>query len=437
MVRLEIKKTGINGEGIAFYRRKPVFIEGCLKDEIVECEPEDQGSFYRAKLKKILKKSPHRIRSECPFEHLCGACALMCVDYEEQLNIKKELLEGALYKYAGYSRKIEGTISSPEVLHYRNKCNLPVFEHDGRLVNALYRPGTNHPVLIDDCLIHDEGVEKIRKQILRVMNDHHLQAYRHKEKSGIRQLIVRGINEEYQAVIITGKDNIPEEVIDDLKKIEGLCSIFQGINTKKNPVNMMPEKLKKLYGKDRIAMKIGGYELFLSPQAFFQLNHLQAERIYQDVSNLVPENCGKAVEAYCGIGAISLFLGNKAKEVWGIELEEKAVNDAKENAKHNGFGNLHFICDDAPEALRKITKKEKIDVLVVDPPRTGLDERLLETLLKTRIGTVIYISCNPATLGKDLAVLMKKYSVELVRAYDMFPQTAHVESVALLKRSRS
>ena len=433
-MKLEIKKAGINGEGIGFCKRKPVFVEGCFPGETVECDIVDEGRHCRGTLKKICQKSPDRIRSVCRHDRKCGGCTLIALNYEGQLKIKKQLLQDALYKYASYEDEIDDIVPSGKLFGYRNKCNLPVIEHDGRLVSALYKQGSNHPALIEDCPVHDERIEEIRKQILKVLNRHHCHAYVHKQKSGIRQLVIRGFENQYQAVIITGNDDI-SELVDDLKQIKGLCSICQGINTRKNPVQLMPEHLKLLYGNGKIETDAGGYRLRLSPQAFFQLNKEQAERIYHDVSDLIEGKKSLIVEAYCGIGAISLYLHDKAERLIGIEVIDRAVKDARENAKINHFNHLTFVCDDASKALRKIAKKEEIDVLIVDPPRSGLDEEMLETLLKTKISQIIYVSCNPSTLGKDLGVLQEKYHIDHIRGYDMFPNTPLVEAVCLLTRS--
>ncbi len=434
-MKLEIRKAGINGEGIGFWKRKPVFIEGCFPGEVVECDIIDEGRHCRGTLKKIIHRSPERIKSICRHDRKCGGCTLMGLNYEAQLNIKKQLLKDALYKYASYEDEIDDIVGSGKIYGYRNKCNLPVVEHDGRLANALYKQGSNHPALIEDCPVHEEKIEEIRKEILDVLNKHHRHAYVHKEKKGIRQLVIRGFENEYQAVIITGNDDL-SELTEDLKRIEGLCSVFQGINVHKNPVQMMPEKLKLLYGKEKIETDAGGYRLRLSPQAFFQLNKEQAERIYRDVSGLIKDRKKLIVEAYCGIGAISLHLHDKAEKLIGIEVIDRAVRDARENAKLNGFDHLEFVCDDASKALRRIVKKEKIDVLVVDPPRSGLDSEILETLLKSKIDQIVYVSCNPSTLGKDLCVLQEKYHIDHVQGYDMFPNTPHVETVVSLSKVR-
>lgn len=436
-MRLKIVKAGINGEGIAFYKKKPVFIDGCFPDETVECQLEDQGRYYRGQLERIIIRSPYRITPQCHHQRKCGGCALMPLEYEQQLKIKKQLLEGALQKYADYYEDTGEVIPSPRQSHYRNKCNLPLIDHDGILVNAMYQQGSNHPALIRECTAHEEGLEKIRIEVLNVLNEHHCHAYNHKEKSGFRQLVIRGFDDEYQLVLITGNDNINKDLLKDLKKIDGIVSIFQGVNTHKNPVRLMPDRLHKLWGKDKIRLKTGNYELTLSPQAFFQLNHDQAERIYQDAADLLKDEAGTIVEAYCGIGAISLYLHDRAKELIGIEIIDSAVKDAQENAKLNGIDNTGFICGDAAKEIRKIAAGKKIDVLIADPPRTGLDGELIKTILKSKISQIIYISCNPATLGKDLDLLKSRYRIDSIKGYDMFPDTPHIETIVLLQKLNS
>lgn len=433
-MKLEIVKAGINGEGIAFFKRKPVFIEGCFPDEVVDADLIDEGRHYKGRLKAILKKSPDRIRPVCSYADKCGACALMGLKYDGQLAIKMQLLENALYKYAEYEGKIEGIVRSDDVYGYRNKCNLPIIDYNGKLVNALYKQGSNHPCLITTCFIHEESVEEIRRKILDVLNRYKLQAYDRREKKGMRQLIVRAFDKGAQAVLVTGNDTLKENVIADLKKIKGLKSMFQGINTVRDPIRMMPEKLRPLFGKEKIEVKSLNYELELSPQAFFQLNHKQAEQIYKDAAALIKEKQKLIIEGYCGIGTISLAMHDKAEKIIGIEIIEKAIKDAKDNAKKNKVENVEFRCGDAAKEIRKIVEKEKADVIVVDPPRTGLDDELLKTLLKSKAKQIIYISCNPSTLGKDLYILKKEYEIHLVRGYDMFPNTPLVETLVELVR---
>lgn len=433
-MRLEIKKAGINGEGIAFYKRKPVFIEGCFPEEIVEAKLYDEGRHFRGELLKVIRRSKNRVKVPCEHQTRCGGCALMPVSYSEQLKIKKQLLEGALYKYTGEDIDVGQIVPSEKQLFYRNKCNLPIVEKDGILINALYASGSNHPVYINHCLIHDLKLEEIRIRAMKVLNRHRYRQYDHHLKQGLRQLMIRGFDKQYQMVLITGKDIIDEDTINDLKKIDSLASIYQGINIHKSPINMMPDNLHLLYGEKKIQLKLGRYRLRLSPQAFFQLNQDQAEKIYEEVRNMIDEHCETIVEAYCGIGAISLYLSDKAKQVTGIEIVERAIQDAKENARLNNIDNTTFITDDAPKAIRRILKDQDIDVLVVDPPRTGLDDELLLSIMKSKIKKIIYVSCNPATLGKNLDVLSNRYRIEAIKGFDMFPNTPHVETVCLMSR---
>ena len=435
-MKLEIKKAGINGEGIAFYKRKPVFIEGCFPEEIVEAKLYDEGRHYRGELLKIIRRSKERIKVPCEHQRRCGGCALMPVTYSEQLKIKKQLLEGALYKYTGEDIGVGQITPSDKQLFYRNKCNLPIVEKDGVLINALYASGSNHPVYINHCLIHDLKVEEIRIKVMKILNKHKYRQYDHHLKQGLRQLMIRGFDKQYQMVLITGKDTIDEDTVNDLKKIDGLISVYQGVNTHKNPVKMMPEDLHLLYGEKKIQLKLGKYRLRVSPQAFFQLNQDQAEKIYEEVRSLIDDDCETIVEAYCGIGAISLYLSDKAKQIIGIEIVDRAIKDARENAKLNNINNTTFMTDDAPKAIRRILKEQSIDILVVDPPRTGLDDELLLSIMKSKIRKIIYVSCNPATLAKNLDVLTDKYHIETIKGFDMFPNTPHCEVVVSMSRGR-
>lgn len=431
---LEIKKAGINGEGIGYYMRKPIFISGCFPGEAVECVLHDKGRYYTGELKKIIKKSNKRMKPKCQYQGKCGGCALMPLKYLQQLLIKKQLLEEALNKYAGYKGEIEEVVGCNSFFHYRNKCNLPIVESEGKLVNALYKTDSNTPVIIDECILHDRKIEEIRKSILRVFNNHDYPLFSNKTKEGARHLVIRGFENEYQMVLVTGKEEIPLEIISELEDIDGLVSIYQGINTKKNPVTMMPDKLKLLSGSETINMKLKDYWFKLNPQAFFQLNYETAERIYDYVNSLIEEKCQTIVEAFCGIGAISLYLHDRAEKVIGIDLDRSAIKNARENCWLNEIDNVEFMAEDAGKALKKILKERSIDVLVVDPPRTGLSDDFIETVMSVDIERIIYVSCNPATLAKNLGILKKKYDIETVRPYDMFPNTPLVETVVSLNK---
>ncbi|MBQ9035931.1 MAG: hypothetical protein IJ115_00505, partial [Erysipelotrichaceae bacterium] len=204
-------------------------------------------------------------------------------------------------------------------------------DNNGKLANAMYKTGSNKPVIIEDCLLHDKKIEAIRKKVLEVLNEHHYPVYDNKVKKGVRHLVIRGFGDEYQLVLVTGQDTISREIISELENIRGIVSIYQGINTQKNPVKMMPDTLKLLSGEKTINMQLNDYYFKLSPQAFFQLNSETAGNIYEAINELITEKTGTIVEAFCGIGAISLYLHDRADKVISIDLDESAIKNAREN----------------------------------------------------------------------------------------------------------
>ena len=433
-MRIEIKKTGINGEGIGYLNRKPVFVSGCFPGEIVDVTiTSRQDKYSRGRVDKIIKRSPHRVESPCTVSSLCGSCPFIKLDYETQLRYKEEILSETMQKYCGFNGEAQHIVAS-EQFHYRNKVNMPVLaDGKGRLYNAMYRPNSNSPVQIDQCVLHGEKLEQIRIEVLKVLNRFKQKAYSNKEKTGIRQLVIRGFS-EFQVVLITGRNTITYQLAEALLAVDGVVSLYQGVNTRKNPVSMMPDKINFIAGKQDIDLHICGYDVRLHPQAFFQLNRSQGARIYEKVRELVAENVMLAVEAYCGVGVMSLMIHDKCDEVIGIELDRRAVDSAKKNAEINGITNVSFKCGDAGSELVRISRKKKPDLLIADPPRTGLSDEFIECVLKSDIKQIIYVSCNPATLARNIRDLESKYYRETVIPYDMFPNTPHIETVVSLKR---
>ncbi len=427
-MKVEFKKTGINGEGIGYFHKKPVFCDGVLEGETAEVKiTERNDRYYRAEVVEIIERSPQRVKPVCKNYQRCGGCELMICKYDQQLDIKKRLLQEALEKYAGYQGKVEDTIGSEKQLGYRNKCNLPVIERKGKLVNALYQKGTNKAVVIEHCYIHTKELEEVRCRVLDVLNKNHCLSYDQKTKKGIRQLVLRGFDDGFQLVLVTGQQQPSEKLLADLGEIREIVSLYQGIQTAKNPVNVMPEQLILLAGKESIQVHLDEFTLNLKPQSFFQLNQGQAMEIYRTLASLIDGQVGTIVEAYSGLGGISLYLHDKAKQIYGIEIEPNAVASASQNAKDNGFNHIHFIAGDASEQLTKLLQKQKVDILVVDPPRKGIDEKLLKTIAKKRISKILYVSCNPATLAKNIQFLNRNYRIEKVIPFDMFPQSPLAE----------
>lgn len=438
-MRVKIERMGINGEGIAFVNRQPIFIEGALPQEVVDIEITENNSRYRrGKIINIVQKSKDRVRCSCRYHRQCGACSLMHVTYQKQLQYKNEVLKESLKKYADIDAScVEAMVANDHSIGYRNSFKLPVkmiHGKGGKLSTGLYMQKTNYFVPVDHCLIHEEGLENIRKQLLQVLNRYHLNEYDYRKKRGIRTLIVRGFEGKYQCCIVSGEEELPKSCIEECLAIKGVVSLWQNINTVKRTVDLFGKKMIFLGGERQLSFHLNNLTLTLSPKSFFQLNTSQALKLYNIVATMVKDKNDFVVEAYSGIGAISLFIKDKAKEIVGIESVSDAVVNANANAKRNDAKNVSFVCGDAAEKLTKYSKKKTIDTLIVDPPRSGLDDAMIATIIKSKIRNIIYISCNPATLGKNLAVLQNYYQVERIVPVDMFSQTTHVECVVLLTK---
>lgn len=435
-MKVTIVKTGINGEGIGYVERTPVFVPGALVGEVVDITiTEKQKRYMHGKVNHVIQKSPSRIEAKCRIQHRCGGCPLMISRYPAQLEAKREVLKQSLIKYAQVNPKVvKDIIPSEENFGYRNQCKLPCAMVDGRLTTGMYIPNSNYFCEVPKCIIHEPGLERIREDILAVLNDFRLKAYDYHQKKGIRSLIIRGFNQQYQVTIVSGEHPLSEACIDALMQIKGLKSLWQSYHTVKKTPEMFGQKMMHLAGTRLLDLSFDGLSLHISPRSFFQLNTGQAKRLYQTIASFVPDKNDLIVEAYSGIGAISLYVKDKAKEVIGIESIKDAVVNANQNAKDNGADHVSFLCADAADKLVYLSKKRTIDTLIVDPPRSGLDDEMLYCILKSKIKNIVYVSCNPATLGKNLAYLQDRYRVVAVQPFDMFPHTPHVESIALLVR---
>ena len=437
-MKVTIKKTGINGEGIGYIDRMPVFVPQALIGEEVEIRIVDKQKRYAtAELLRVVKSSKNRIRPKCFIQNTCGACPLMIARYPAQLEYKQDLLKQSLIKYAQIDpRKVARVNASEDVFGYRNQFKLPCAMEEGRLVSGLFMPNSNYFIDVKKCWIHEDGLERVRMNIMHVLNTHDCVSYNPHDKKGIRNLVVRGFDNRYQCTIVTGNEELDERLISDLMRIKGLTSLWQSIHTIKKTPEVFGNKMMHLAGETSLAMELDGLKLRISPRSFFQLNSKQAVQLYRTIASMVKENNELIVEAYSGIGAISLYLKDKAKEIIGIESIKDAVVNANQNAALNGCEHVSFLCDDAANKLSYLSKKRSIDVLVVDPPRSGLDDAMLECILRSKIKNIIYVSCNPATLGKNLAVLCSRYNVDRIQPIDIFPHTPHVETVVLLSQQK-
>lgn len=447
---LKIKRLGINGEGIAYYKRLIIFVTGALPNEtIVARISKATPRFAEADLVKIIKKSPDRIIPPCPVYEECGGCQLQHLAYNKQLDFKKDLLRQALEKYKpdGYQDfELRDTLGMEDPWHYRNKAQFQLRKNKqtNQVEAGLYRADSHQLVPLKDCLVQEETTQKVINTVTKLLTKYDVPIYDERINAGIlRTLMVRiGIETgEVQVVLITKTKKIPKVnplIREITQRLPEVVSIMQNIQDKKTSVIMGDETIH-LWGKEVINEKIDEVSFELSPRAFFQLNPQQTKVLYQEAVNALDLSTPKTiVDAYCGVGTIGLSLAKRAKEVRGMDIISQAIDDAKKNAEAMNLTNTHYEVGTAESLLPKWLKEGfSPDAIVVDPPRTGLDDQLLKAIQASPSPQMVYISCNVSTLARDLVSLSKIYHVDYLQSVDMFPQTARCEVVVKLSKKIS
>lgn len=438
-MKTKIKKWGINGEGIAYSHKKTIFVEHAIPGELVDIEiVEDLDKYSNAEVKEVIEPSPRRrAHPVCPKWESCGGCSIIHVDYKGQVRMKEQVLKEALRKYANYNGKVEPIIKNPEPLGYRNACKLPFGMQDGKICTGMYKKGSNEFVAVDRCLIHSKKLEKVRIELMDIFAQYDLPVAANAKQSGLLALVLKEFDDQVHATFVTGQMEIPQQLVDQILASEDVASVWQSIKEEDvADYELFGKTVTHLGGQDQMTLKLADYQLNLLPKSFFQLNTKQAIALYQTIAAWIPEHSHFLVEAYSGVGAISLFVADHADQVVGIEYIADAVDNANTNAKLNGKDNVSFICGDAGEEMEKLIKNQSIDTLIVDPPRSGLNKRMKDSILKSQPESLIYVSCNPATLGKDLKDLQHAYEIKRVQPFDFFSQTPHVETAVLLSRHK-
>lgn len=440
---LTIKSLGINGEGIGYYKRKIVFVEKALPGEVVHAEVTDVKETYAvARLVRVVERSPARVEPPCPVYEECGGCSLQHMDYQAQLASKRELVIESLRKYARLENPpVAETIGMENPWGYRNKAQFQVGRQNGRLVAGLYQTGSHRLVDLESCRVQHEATNEIVRTARQVMEELGIPAYDERKRTGvIRTIVARAAfaTGETQLTLVTATEEIPrvKELILELRtRLPGLVSIVQNVNRKKTSL-VFGDTTRQLWGRPSIAEQLGELSFDLSARAFFQLNPEQTRKLYEEVKKAAGLTGSELVlDLYCGTGTIALWLAPYAREVRGIELIPEAVEDARRNAEKNGAANATFHVGRAEVLMPKWAKQGvKPDVVVVDPPRTGLDDALIHSLLDVQPQRIVYVSCNPSTLGKDVAKLLARYELVSAQPVDMFPHTSHVECCSLLVR---
>lgn len=430
------------GLGVGKVEGFTIFVEGGLPgDELIAEIKKTKKNFAEAKAVEIKNPSSKRQISECKYYKNCGGCQLHELDYRAQLDIKTNMVKDAIERIGKLEDvKINPTIGMETPFRYRNKGMFKVGEKEGNISIGYFKNKSHEVVDIEECIIQDEVVDKVLKIVKEYMEKYNVQAYNKKTNKGtIRDIVTRKAKDgSTMVIIVTTSEKLPykDELIKSLKTVKEVVSIYQNINKKKTPV-VLGNKNIKLYGEEKIVDYIDKFKFYISPNSFFQVNPIQTEVLYKKALEYLDLSGEETVfDLYCGIGTISLFISEKAKSVYGVEIVSDAIKDAKENAKLNNAKNIEFIEGKSEEIAPKLLKEGiKADKIVVDPPRKGCDEKLLETIVKIRPETVVYVSCNPSTLARDLKYLDENgYKVMEVQPVDMFPWTVHVECVVLMSR---
>lgn len=441
---LTIKRLGINGEGVGYFKRGVVFVPGALPgEEIVAEATKIHPKYAEAKVKKIRKASEHRVQPQCPVYEQCGGCQVQHLDYTQQLREKRDIVKQALERHTKFNvdqLDIKETIGMDNPWNYRNKSQFQVGAKDGNIIAGLYGLNSHDLIDIPECIVQHPFSNEITVTVKEAMQQLGIPAYDEKKKSGIvRTVIVRTGFEtkEVQVVIVTISEKLPKknrliQIIQE--KHPEVKSIVQNVNKEQTSL-IFGDKTIQLAGEPIINETLGDLSYELSARTFFQLNPTQTVKLYDEAKKAAALT-GKenVVDAYCGVGTIGLWLSNEAKEVRGMDIIPESIEDAKKNAKRHGKTNTKFEVGKAEDVLPRWIAYDnwKPDVIVVDPPRTGCDQQLLISILNAEPKKIVYVSCNPSTLAKDIQQLSKKYKVNYIQPVDMFPHTAHVECVAQL-----
>ena len=445
---VKIEDIGVNGEGIGKVDGYTLFVKDAIIGDTVEAViTKPKKNYAYAKMINIIEPSEHRVPAKCPVARQCGGCQIQELSYEAQLDFKNKKVRGNLERIGGFSPELLDEIMEPicgmdEPFYYRNKAQFPIgIDREGKIVTGFYAGRTHQIIPNTDCALGVPVNQKILQNILDYMNENHVTAYNEETGKGlVRHVLIRyGFKtKEIMVCLVINGDNLPHsgKLVDKLTQIEGMTSITYSVNRENTNV-IMGKDIGVLWGQGYITDYIGEVKYQISPLSFFQVNPVQTEKLYGLALEYADLKGEETVwDLYCGIGTISLFLAQKAKKVYGVEIVPPAIDDARNNARINAIENAEFFVGKAEEVLpeyyaqyeREHGQKAYADVIVVDPPRKGCDETLLQTMVQMRPERIVYVSCDSATLARDLKYLCENgYEMTRCRAVDQFPMTTHVE----------
>lgn len=445
VVTVDITDMGQDGEGIGKVEGYTLFVKDAVIGDRVQVKVmKAKKSYGYARLLEILIPSPDRVDPRCPCAHQCGGCQIQALSYASQLKFKEEKVRSCLERIGGFERiPLQPIIGMESPYRYRNKAQFPIGRgKDGRPVAGFYAGRTHTIIPQEDCVLGIRENQSILEVILGFMEEYSIPAYREEDGTGlVRHVLIRSgfATRELMVCLVINGETLPKAqvLVERLKDIAGIASISLNINTARTNV-ILGDRVEVLWGKPYIEDVLDGVRYQISPLSFYQVNPIQTRELYRKALQYAGLHGTETVwDLYCGIGTISLFLAGQAGHVYGVEIVPPAIEDARKNAQLNGIENAEFFVGKAEEVLPRKYQEEQIsaDVIVVDPPRKGCDSAVLETMLQIRPKRIVYISCDPATLARDLKILCQgRYKLQKVQPVDMFPHTTHVETVCLLLR---
>ena len=440
--QVEILDQGIDGEGIAKIEDITIFIEGAIIGEIVDILiVKVLSTFAYGKIINIVRESKYRQEPDCLSYSKCGGCSLRHMDYGQTLKLKTEIVKNCFYKSLHRQVEINECIGMEKPLGYRNKLIYPVgYNKEKKPIIGVYAKRTHDIVPVQRCYLQNEKNEKIAKDVLKFCIENEIAPYDEESRSGIlRHIIVRSGYQtgEIMLILVLNCTMFPKELELTERLIRNypeIKTIVKNINDKDTNVILSNENIT-LYGRGFIYDNLGGYQFKISPNSFYQVNPIQTERLYNIATDYADLTGKETVfDLYCGIGTIGIFASRQAKKVYGIEVVQQAIRDAEENKRINGVDNIEFMTGEVENLLPMLVAKTCVDVVFLDPPRKGCDKKALDTLLSVQPKKIVYISCNSATLARDVAILEERYELGNIQPVDMFPFTSHVECVAVMVR---
>ena len=447
LVTLEIEDCGIDGEGIGKADGFTVFVKDAVIGDTVTAKIiKAKKNYGYGRLMEVLKPSPYRVELKCEFARQCGGCQLQALSYDQQLVFKTNKVKGHLERIGGFTDiPMEPIIGMDELFHYRNKAQFPVGRNkEGKIVTGFYAGRTHNIIENRDCALGVAENKEVLDRVIAHMEKYGIEPYNEATGKGlVRHVLIRYgyFTKEVMVCLILNGNKLPkeEQLVKSLCEIPGMTSITINVNKKHSNV-ILGEEICLLWGQEYITDRIGDISYQISPLSFYQVNPMQTQKLYAKALEYADLHGEETVwDLYCGIGTISLFLAQKAKFVRGVEIVPAAIENAKENAKLNGLENTEFFVGKAEEVLPREYKKNGVyaDVIVVDPPRKGCDETLLETMIEMNPERIVYVSCDSATLARDLKYLCERgYELRKVCPVDQFGMTVHVETVVLLSQQK-